>query len=92
MLEFLLIFSCMNNTGCGEVTSAYYITKPAVKERIDYYENRARDIAGEHVTNYVFPIAMVGAGYQGGVKLSKNLTLRGTNKWQDATLLYSYPF
>lgn len=92
MLEVLVFWSCINGVACGETSGAYYLYHPEVKERMLYFEDQAKRIAGEQIITYGTPLLMIASGAEGSVKINKYFSIKGKNKWANTELYYSYSF
>lgn len=70
MGEMLVLFACLNNTGCTETSSLYYEQNPDLKELVYKYEDKVKAAAGPLVVQYVAPLTWVATGHDATARLS----------------------
>lgn len=70
MAELLVLFACLNNTGCSETSSQYYNQNPEFRELMDLREYQIKKAVGPVVTQYWAPIMWAAAGQQSTIRLS----------------------
>lgn len=80
MAEFLVIFACLNSTGCTETSSHYYNTHPHIKAFVEKNERLAREYVGSVVIDTYGPVLAIAAGGIGTIRLSKNFSLQGNRE------------
>lgn len=88
--EALVIFACVNSTGCSETSSHYFYTHPDVKEMVRKNEKRIEEFIGPYVIQSVGPLFYVAAGGTGTVRLNKYFNLQIST--QKSTLMFSKEF
>jgi len=74
--EALVIFACINSTGCSETSSHYYNTHPEIKEIVQKHEKLAEKYIGPVVIQTVGPVLCVASGGTGTIRLSRNWSLQ----------------
>lgn len=74
--EALVIFACMNSTGCAETSSQYYVVHPEVKRYIQHKENAAKNYVGPGVIETIGPFVYVAMGGTGNLRISKNFSFQ----------------
>jgi len=74
--EMLVIFACVNNTGCSETSSLYFSQNPQVKKQIDFDTEQVREYIGPKVVDVVGPLLFFSAGGTGTIKLNKYFSLQ----------------
>lgn len=77
MEELLVIFACLNNTGCSEVSRYYYSIHPEVQKIAKNSEKITKKYVGSIMVETVGSAIMVVAGGTGTVKLNKYFSLQG---------------
>ena len=80
ILEALTIFSCFNNSGCSETSSAYYSTHPSFRELIETSENNIRGLVGSYVVEYATPLIGTMAKREVYFKINRNLSMKLNEK------------
>lgn len=78
--EALVIFACLNSTGCQETSSHYYNTNPAFREVVEQNEKKVEKFVGPAVLQTVGPLLYAAAGGTGTVRLDKNFSLQISTK------------
>ena len=76
MEEFLVIFACLNSTGCSETSHHYYSTHPQVQEAVKRGERIAKKYIGPVIIETVGPTLLFVAGGTGHVRLHSNISLK----------------
>jgi hypothetical protein len=90
MAELLVLFACLNNTGCSETSSQYYSQHPEFQEFVKTQENNIKQAVGPIITQYGFPIMYAAAGKEATIRLSK--TFYFTGSIQKQAVLFKYEF
>lgn len=85
--EFLLIFACLNQSGCAETASQYRIYNPTPFTVAEQYTERFNQMV---LLNYWGPVLAYGLGREGTVKLHRNVGLTLSQK--KTGLLLSFDF
>lgn len=78
--EVLVIFACINSTGCQETSSQYYITNPEARKFLTKNEKRLKDLMGPYLMEIIGPALYVVAGGTSTVKISKHFSLQTDKK------------
>ena len=84
MGEFLVVFACLNGTGCQETSTHYYNTHPQIREIIKTQEQKIKNIAGPVFVETFVPMAAFSLGSTATVRLNRYFNLQ-VNK--DKTIL-----
>lgn len=74
--EALVIFACINSTGCQETSTHYYNTHPDFRELIEKDEKKLEKLIGPMVITTVGPIIYAAAGGTGTIQLNKYFSLQ----------------
>lgn len=74
--EVLVIFACVNSTGCSETSSLYFQQNPDVKKKIDAKSEQVREYIGPSIVDTVGPLLFVAGGGTGTIKLNKYFSLQ----------------
>ena len=77
LAEALVIFACVNNTGCSDTSNLYFGQNPEVKTMIDQKLTQARDFVGPKVVDVVGPLLFLAAGGVGVIKLNEDFSVNG---------------
>lgn len=88
--EALVIFACINSTGCTETSNLYFHQHPDVKKLIDTNAESARQYIGPRIVDTAAPMLFVIAGGTGVVHLQKHFDLRISK--DSSTLSFSIIF
>lgn len=88
--EALVIFACVNSTGCSQTSSHYFNTHPDVRESIKKHERIVQEFIGPYVIQTAGPLIYVVAGGTGTVRLNKYFNLQLST--QKSTLMFSKEF
>lgn len=88
--EALVIFACVNSSGCSETSSHYFNTHPEVREIVKRNERIVEKFIGPYVIQTAGPLLYVVAGGTGTVRLSKYFNLQLST--QKSTLVFSKEF
>ena len=88
--ELLVLFSCINQTGCAETANVYKKQNPSIVEVIDNVENKAEQALQPFLVQYWAPIALYTAGREGSVRLTSKVALNLNQK--NTLLLYTHNF
>jgi hypothetical protein len=91
MQEFLVIFACLNSTGCSETSNTYYHYHPEVRKIVQRHEERAKEIAGPVIVKYSAPFFFLAAGGTGNFKIYGDFSLQ-MKEYTTPTLVYSKGF
>ncbi len=78
--EALVIFSCLNNTGCSEAGANYYSKHKSLQEQVQEDEKQIKNIVNPFIVDYILPIAATAAGASYNIKLNKECTFKMGNK------------
>ena len=76
LAEALVLFACVNNTGCTETSNQYFVAYPEMKKYFDHTAETARQYVGPQIVDNVGPVLFVVAGGKGTVKLSHYWSLQ----------------
>lgn len=90
MSELLVLFACLNRTGCSETSSQYYIQHPEFQEFVKTKEDRIKEALGPIVTQYMGPIIGAAMGLEATARLSTRFYL--TFKLDNQVLLFKQEF
>lgn len=90
LLETLVIFACVNGTGCTETSSQYYNTHPEIKEMVKANEEKVKEFIGPTMLAVFSPIAVAATGGTSTFRLSKNFNLQLSVNSQKLT--YGFDF
>jgi hypothetical protein len=74
--EALVIFACVNSTGCTETSNQYFYEHPTLKHNLDNDAKELREYIGPQFVDTVGPVLFVFAGGTGTVHLHDHLDLR----------------
>lgn len=88
--EALVIFACVNSTGCNETSSHYYNTHPELREMVDRNSKEIERFVGPTVIQVVGPVLFAAAGGTGTVRLNKYFSLQMSI--QKGTLMFGKEF
>ncbi len=92
--ELLVIFACVNSTGCSETSSAYYNIHPEIQQMVEetgeHIRIRAEKYVGPIVIQTVGPMIYAAAGGTGTIRFSKNISVQGNKK--DLKLTFGMEF
>lgn len=91
MQEFLVIFACLNSTGCSETAGAYRASHPELEKIIRHHEERVKDYVGPVVVQMAAPFFIVVAGGTGNIRITQNFGLQIKN-YQQPQLVFSRSF
>lgn len=78
--EALVIFACMNGTGCTETSNQYFVVHPEVKQYIDREGQDLRKLFGPNLVDTAGPMLFVIAGGTGTIKLTKYFSLQANKQ------------
>lgn len=90
LAEALVIFSCVNSTGCKETSAQYYSTHPELKEMVEHNEYKIKKYLGPTIIQVYGPMIYVVAGGTGTVRLNKFFSLQLSS--QKTAVLFSKDF
>jgi uncharacterized protein (DUF1697 family) len=76
MQEIILIFACLNKTGCEETYKAYYKNNPTLVEMVKDNEQRAKVLLKPYAVDQVLPFIMAATGQEVIFNLDKNFTIK----------------
>lgn len=76
MSELLVLFACLNNVGCSETSSQYYVQHKELQEFVAKEERQIKEEA-PILTQYVLPILGIGLGREASIRLSTRFYLTG---------------
>jgi hypothetical protein len=74
--ELLVVFACLNSTGCKETSNAYYSTHPELKQLVKKHEIKVRKLFGPYVIETAGPLLYVVSGGTGTVRLSQQFSVQ----------------
>lgn len=74
--EALVIFACVNSTGCSETSSLYFSQNPEIKKAIDLKANQAKKYIGPKLVDTVGPLMYYISGGTGNINLHKHFNLQ----------------
>ena len=74
--EALVIFACVNSSGCPETSSLYFSYRPEVKKVIDIKAKQARNLVGPRTVDTIGPLLFYVAGGTGNINLHRHLNLQ----------------
>lgn len=74
--EALVIFACVNSTGCPETSSLYFSQNPELKKSLDQKAESIRQYVGPNFVDVVGPALFVVAGGTGTIKINKYFSLQ----------------
>ena len=72
----LVLFACINQTGCNESYSTYYHNKPSIQELVQNTESKLKNYTNPLVFEYAAPTAFALAGRDVNFKLNRNFSFR----------------
>jgi hypothetical protein len=75
LAEALVIFACVNNTGCPDTSNLYFSQNPQIKSMIDKDAMELRQFVGPKIVDIVGQFLFLAAGGNGVIRLDKNLSL-----------------
>jgi hypothetical protein len=78
LAEALVLFSCVNNTGCTQASNLYLDQNPQIKQAIDFNAERIKSFIGPKVANNLGPILFVATGGTGVIKIIGPLSFQAT--------------
>lgn len=88
--EALVIWACVNSTGCSETSSHYYNINPEVRKIIEKNEKKVERFIGPHTIRTFGPIIYTAAGGTGTMRLYRDFSLQISTK--KGILLFSREF
>lgn len=88
--EALVVFACLNSTGCSETSSHYYNTHPDVRELVERNEKKIEKFIGPQIIATFGPMIYVAAGGTGTVRLNKFFSLQINH--EKGTLVFGKEF
>jgi hypothetical protein len=91
MQELLVIFACLNSTGCSQTSNAYYHYHPEMRKMVEYNEQQLRNFVGPTVVEYSAPFLFVAAGGTGNFKIHGGFSFQ-VKQYTSPTLVYSKGF
>lgn len=74
--EVLVIFACVNSTGCNETSDLYFFQNPEIKKQIDKEGRIIRNYVGPGLVDTIGPALFVVGGGTGVVHIRKQLDLQ----------------
>lgn len=86
LAEALVLFACVNNTGCSDTSNLYFGQNPQVKRLIDQDLSQAREFVGPKVVDVIGPFLFLAAGGVGVIKLNQSFSVNGNKT--GATLIF----
>lgn len=88
--EALVIFACLNGTGCQETSSHYYNSSPTLQQSVQNGETKVTKYVSPVLIQTVGPAAFIAFGGTGNVRLDRHFSLQ-LNK-QKGILIFSKEF
>lgn len=85
--EALVLFACLNSTGCSETSTHYYNTHPEVREMIQKNEQKIERFIGPTLIQTLGPVLYIAAGKSGTMRINKYLSLQLSS--QTSTLVFN---
>lgn len=80
-LEGFVISMCLSGYECDNAPRAYYLQNKELQQLVQRTENKAKDIAGPFVTEYLIPYSMpyflIVTGQKGTIKITRNVSFTG---------------
>lgn len=76
----LVIFACLNSTGCQETSARYLHAHPELKQFAKRKERQLKEVTGPFVFETIGPVFFVAAGGTGTIKLHREWNLQVSNK------------
>jgi hypothetical protein len=89
--EALVIFACVNSTGCSETSNAYYKSHPEIEQIVKKNERRIKEFVGPVIVQSSAPFFFVVSGGTGNFKLYGNFSLQIKN-YETTMLIFSKGF
>lgn len=80
LAEGLVLFACLNSTGCSETSSHYYNTHPHIQEIVQDSEQKVAKFVGPTVVTLVGPLIYAAAGGTGTLRLNRVFSLQVSTK------------
>jgi hypothetical protein len=74
--EAIVLFACINGTGCSSTSSLYFSQNPEVKAMLDRDAEKVTKIVGPTTIEVVGPFLFFAAGGRGVVKLSNDFSVQ----------------
>lgn len=74
--EALVIFACVNSTGCSQTADLYFSQHQELKHEIEEDAKAAREYVGPKIVDTVGPMLVFVAGGTGTIHLHNHLDLR----------------
>ena len=78
--ETLVIFACLNSTGCEQSKLNYLDKNKDVVEVIKIAERRAKQILPEQFTNHIVPVAMILVKQEFSLNINKNISINYSSR------------
>ena len=88
--EALVIFACLNNTGCTETSDEYFRRYPQIKNYIDKEGQHVRQYVGPTIVDTVGPLLFIAGGGTGIIHLHNHFNLQLSK--ESAKLVFSWSF
>lgn len=85
--EALVIFACLNSSGCSETSNQYFALHPEVKRTIEKKGQDVRRMIGPQIVDSTGPMVFFIAGGTGVIHLTRRLNLQ-MNK-QSGMIIFS---
>lgn len=76
MEELLVVFACLNSTGCKETSKHYYNTHSKVQEIVKNSEDLVKDYVGPVVIESIGPVLIFSTGGTGIVRINQKFSLQ----------------
>lgn len=78
LAEALVIFACVNNSGCTETSNLYFSQNPGTKHYLEVEGEEARQFLGPRLVDDMGPILFFIGGGTSTIRLSDHLSLQGS--------------
>lgn len=75
LAEALVIFACVNNSGCSDTSNLYFGQNPQIKSIIDMDAKEIRQFIGPKIVDVFGPFLFLAAGGNGVIKFNENFSL-----------------
>ena len=88
--EALVIFACVNSSGCTETSDQYLVIHPEVKKYMDKEGQDLRKMIGPQFVDTVGPVLFVMVGGTGVIHITRDFNLQVAK--DKGTLTYTWGF
>lgn len=76
MEELLVVLACTSGKGCAPTASAYYESRPSLKEFVKHTEYQIKKNTHPTLYEYGIPAVLLSLGTTGTTQLSKDFSVR----------------